>query len=157
MNNTEQPDNTDIILLKILQDNSKLTIKEIAKKVNLSSTPVYERIKRLEDKGYIKRYSAILDPGKLNKGFCVFCNIKLKKHSKECILHFTKSIQTIPEITECYNISGDYDFLLKIFVRDMAHYQIFVQDKLGIIDSVGSLHSEFVLKNFKEANKIPLF
>lgn len=145
----EDLDETDIQILKTLQSNCKLTTKELAAMVNLSPTPVFERVKRLEKDGYIKQYSAVLNNELLNKGFCVFCNIRLKKHSKEYILHFTDAIQKIDEIVECYNISGDYDFLLKIFVSSMAHYQDFVQNKLGVIESVGSLHSLFVLKEMK--------
>lgn len=144
-----QLDETDILILKTLQENCKLTTKELAAIVHLSPTPVFERVRRLEKEGYIKQYSAILDNELLNNGFCVFCNIRLKKHSKEYILHFTDAIQKIDEIVECYNISGDYDFLLKIFVSSMAHYQDFVQNKLGVIESVGSLHSLFVLKEMK--------
>lgn len=152
----ETLDDIDLQLLRILQSNSNLTTKELAAQVNLSSTPVYERVKLLEKKGYIKRYAAILNHELLNNGFCVFCNIRLKKHSREYIIHFTEAIMKIDEITECYNISGDYDFMLKIMVRNMAHYQDFVQNKLGVIESVGSLHSSFVLKEVKQTYEIPL-
>ncbi len=149
-------DATDIRILEILQDNSNITTKELAERVNLSATPVFERIKRLEKEGYIKKYVAIVDGQKVNNGFCVFCNIRLKKHSKECIIHFTKSIMKVREITECYNISGDYDFMLKICVNSMAHYQEFVENVLGTIESIGSLHSLFVLKEVKQTYSVPI-
>lgn len=149
-------DEIDLQLLRILQKNSDLTTKELAAQVHLSPTPVYERIKLLKKNGYIKKYAAILNNELLNNGFCVFCNIRLKKHSRKYILHFKEAIMLIDEITECYNISGDYDFMLKIIVRSMDHYQDFVQNKLGTIESIGSLHSLFVLKEVKQTYEIPL-
>lgn len=142
-------DDIDLELLRLLQANCNLTTKELADKVHLSPTPVFERIRQLEASGYILGYSALLNRKLLNHGFCVFCNIRLKKHSRNYIIHFKKAIKKIDEITECYNISGDYDFMLKIYVTDMEHYQDFVQNKLGTIESVGSLHSLFVLEEVK--------
>lgn len=156
MTKNDKLDDIDIEILRQLQENSNQTTKEIAAKVHLSPTPVFERIRQLEKSGYIKKYTAILDGDKLSKGFCVFCNIRLKKHSGEYIVHFTTAVMDIPEITECYNISGDYDFMLKIQVNSMAHYQDFVQNVLGNIESVGSLHSLFVLKTVKETYAIPV-
>lgn len=149
-------DNTDVSILKNLQNNSALTIKELAATVNLSPTPVFERVKRLERDGYIKKYVAILDASKLNNGFIVFCNIRLKQHSKELGKQFMTAIMTIDEITECYNVSGEYDFMLKIFVRDMRHYQDFVLNTLGEIESIGSLHSSFVMGETKNTYGIPI-
>lgn len=151
-----QLDDIDIQILKVLQDNCKLTTKELAAHVHLSPTPVFERVKRMEKEGIIRQYSAILNNELLDNGFCVFCNIRLKKHSKEYILHFIDSIMKIDEIVECYNISGDYDFMLKILVSSMSHYQEFVQNKLGVIESIGSLHSLFVLKEMKHTHGIKL-
>ncbi|MDD3063938.1 MAG: Lrp/AsnC family transcriptional regulator [Massilibacteroides sp.] len=152
----ENIDNTDINLLKLLQENSNITTKELAQKVNLSSTPVFERVKQLEKKGYIKKYMAVLDEEKLNRGFIVFCNIKLKQHSKTYGQGFMKAILTIDEIVECYNISGEFDFMLKIYVRDMKEYQDFVLNRLGIIDSIGSLQSIFVMAETKHNYGIPI-
>ena len=150
-------DDIDKKLLELLQENSKYTTKELAAKVNLSATPVFERIKNLEEKGYIKKYTAILNPEKIHNGFSVYCNIRLKKHSQEYMLNFMAAIKEIKEITECYNVSGDYDFMLKIYVQNMEHYQLFVQEKLGVIDSIGSLHSIFVLKEVKQTFSLPIY
>jgi len=150
-------DNIDIKLLELLQDNAKFTTKELAFKVNLSPTPVFERIRNLERNGYIEKYTAILNPEKIQVGFSVYCNIRLKKHSQEYILNFISAIKNIKEVTECYNVSGDYDFMLKIYVQNMAHYQSFVQNKLGIIDSIGSLHSIFVMKEVKQTFSLPIY
>ncbi len=154
--NVDKIDDIDMEILRQLQRNANQTTKELAAHVNLSPTPVFERVKQLERNGYIKRYTVILDNEKLSKGFCVFCNIRLKKHSGECIVDFCNAVEEIVEITECYNISGDYDFMLKIQVNSMAHYQAFVQNVLGTIDSVGSIHSLFVLKTVKDSHALPL-
>ncbi len=149
-------DAIDVKLLKLLQRNSNLTTKELANKVNLSSTPVFERVKRLEQSGYIKQYVAILDADKLDKGLTVFCNIKLSQHTKEIGNAFVHDIKAIDEVTECYNISGDYDFLLKILVKDMKHYQDFVLNGLGSVKNVGSAHSTFVMGEIKHTTAVPL-
>lgn len=145
----EHLDEIDLKLLKILHQNSNYTTKELAQQVNLSASPVFERVKRLEKTGYIKKYIAILDDEKLNQGFVVFCNIKLKQHDRNIGHKFVEDILKIDEVTECYNISGDYDFLLKVNVRDMRHYQDFVFNKLGSVTSIGSTHSTFVMAQIK--------
>ncbi|TFD99054.1 Lrp/AsnC family transcriptional regulator [Dysgonomonas capnocytophagoides] len=153
----EKLDATDIKILGVLQKDSKLTTKEIAKLVNLSPTPVFERQKRLEREGYIKRYTAELDPEKLGCNLIVFCSIKLKQHTKENGFQFMEAINQIDTITNCYNISGDYDFMLKIYVQDMKHYQDFVLNTLGEIDAIGSLHSTFVIGEVKNTRSIPIY
>ena len=116
---------------------------------DLSSTPVFERLKRLENSGYIKKYIAVLDAEKLNQGFVVFCSVKLVRLNKDIAFEFTRIIQEIPEVTECYNISGDYDYLLKIHAPNMKYYQEFILNVLGTIDSLGSLRSTFVMDEVK--------
>lgn len=152
----EKLDETDIRILQELQKDGKLTAKELAAKVNLSSSPTFERQKRLEREGYIERYTALVNPQKVGNGFIVFCNIQLKKHGKEIGEQFMAAVQDIEEVTECYNTSGDYDFMMKVYVRDMAHYQDFVLNTLGVIDSIGQLHSVFVIGEVKNSHAIPL-
>ncbi|AJH15877.1 Lrp/AsnC family transcriptional regulator [Myroides profundi] len=147
-------DETDLKLLRILCDNSNLTTKEIAQQVNLSATPVFERIKRLEKEGFIKKYIALIDAEKLNKGFIVFCNIKLKQHERFINNKFVEDIMLIDEVVECYNISGDFDFILKVYANDMKHYQDFVFNKLAMVDSIGSTHSSFVMREIKNTHNI---
>lgn len=149
-------DNIDLQILRLLQKNSALTTKELARLVNLSVSPVFERVKRLEKNGYIKKYCAILNAEKLSRGFVVICNVRLKHHSKEMGKQFTEAIMPIEEITECFNISGDYDFMLKIHVESMQHYQDFVLNTLGEIDSIGNLQSLFVMGEIKNSYAIPL-
>lgn len=146
---TEKLDKVDLQILRTLQENARLTTKELAAQVSLSSTPVFERLKRLEREGYIKKYIAVLDADKLNQGFVVFCNVKLRRMNKDIAMEFTRIIQNIPEVTECYNISGSYDYLLKIQAPNMKYYQEFIINVLGTIDSLGSLESMFVMDEVK--------
>ena len=143
-------DETDLQILKTLQRNAKLTTKELAEAVHLTPTPVFERQKRLERQGYIKKYVAILDPEKLGLGLQVFCKVKLKQINHEIADAFTRRIMRIPEVTECYNTSGAYDYLLKVRARDMKQYQEFILTKLGEIESVGSIESTFVMSEVKQ-------
>lgn len=146
-----QLDQTDLQLLRILQQDCRLTTKELAKRVNLSSTPVYDRVKRLEKEGYIRKYVAILDFEKLNRGFAVYCNVKLNKINAIVASEFINHIKKLPEVTECYNISGDFDYLLKVQSSNMKHYQRFLLEKLGVLNSVSSIQSVFVMDNVKMA------
>ena len=146
---TEKLDKVDLQILRTLQENARLNTKELAAQVSLSSTPVFERLKRLEREGYIKKYIAVLDADKLNQGFVVFCNVKLRRMNKDIAMEFTRIIQNIPEVTECYNISGSYDYLLKIHAPNMKYYQEFIINVLGTIDSLGSLESMFVMDEVK--------
>ena len=146
---TEKLDKVDLQILRTLQENARLTTKELAAQVSLSSTPVFERLIRLEREGYIKKYIAVLDADKLNQGFVVFCNVKLRRMNKDIAMEFTRIIQNIPEVTECYNISGSYDYLLKIHAPNMKYYQEFIINVLGTIDSLGSLESMFVMDEVK--------
>lgn len=152
----EQLDKTDLQILRILQENSKLTTKELAARVSLSSTPVFERLKRLEQQGYIKKYVAVLDAEKLNRGFVVFCCVKLRRMNKDIAIEFTEMIRKVPEVTECYNVSGEMDYLLKIHAPNMKYYQEFLINVLGTIDSLGSVQSSFVMHEVKHDYGIAL-
>ncbi len=145
------PDETDYQILRTLQKNAKLTTKELADAVHLTPTPVFERQKRLERNGYIKKYVAILDPERLGKGLLVFVKVKLKQINREIADDFERRIRHIPEVTECYNTSGTYDYLLKIRAADMHEYQQLVLNKLGTIETLASLESTFVMSEVKHA------
>lgn len=149
-------DETDIRILRKLQENSRLTNKELAAQIHLSSTPTFERVKRLEREGYIKGYMAVIDAEKVSRGFVAFCYLKMKQHTYENSMRIMEAVQTIDEIAECYNISGDYDFLLKIYAKDMKAYQEFLLRILGDLDCIGSLSSSFVLGEVKNSHTIPL-
>ncbi len=146
----ETLDETDLQILRTLQKNAKLTTKELADAVHLTPTPVFERQKRLERKGYIKKYVAIIDPEKLNQGLLVFCKVKLSQINHEIADTFTRRVMRIPEVTECYNTSGAYDYLLKVRAADMKQYQQFVLNKLGDIEHVSSIESTFVMSEVKQ-------
>lgn len=152
----ENLDRTDILILRELQKDAKLTVKELAAKVNLSPSPTFERQKRLEREGYIKRYAAIVDPIKTGNGIMVLCNVRLKHHNKEFSRQFTAVIAGIDEVVECFNTSGDYDYMLKIYARNMQDYQNFVLGTLGDLDCIGSLHSIFVIGEVKNTLSVPL-
>ncbi|MCJ8154389.1 Lrp/AsnC family transcriptional regulator [Chryseobacterium sp. SSA4.19] len=149
-------DNKDKHLLMLLQKDAKLTVKELAKEVNLSPSPVFERVKRLEQEGYIKKYTAVLDPEKLSLGITVYCQLKLKSNDSDLAIEFEQEIMKIEEVAECYSISGDFDFLLKVYVKDMKQYQDFVFNVLGAVPSIGSTHSTFVMAEVKNIHGLTI-
>ena len=153
--NTEL-DDIDKKILRILQRDSHLTVKELAARVHLSPSPVFERQKRLEREGYIERYMAVVNSHRVGNGIMVLCNIRLKQHTQELIQEFMDVVQSIDEITECYNTRGDYDFLIKVYARDMKCYQQFMLNTLGTIDCIGSLHSIFVIDETKNTRGVPV-
>lgn len=156
MNNNDTLDETDRKILRILQRNSDLTVKELAAKLHLSTSPTFERQKRLERDGYIERYMAVVNPHKVGNGIMVLCNIRLKQHSQELIQEFMNVVQNLEEITECYNTSGDYDFLIKVYAHDMKSYQQFMLNTLGTINCIGSLHSIFIIDETKNTHGVPI-
>ena len=150
----ENLDQIDLKILRTLQKNAKLTTKELAEAVNLTPTPVFERQKRLEKQGYIKRYVAVLDPDKLNQSLMVICMVKLQQINNSIAQRFMAEINKLPEVIECYNTSGNYDYMLKVRSSDMKHYQEFILNKLGVIENVGSIESTFVMSEVKQNNGI---
>ena len=149
MNETERLDRTDILILHALLHNARITNKELAAQIHLSPSPTFERWKRLEREGYIKKYIAVLDANKLNRGFVVFCCVKLNKLNTDTANDFTERIRNIPEVTECYNISGHFDYMMKINSLDMKQYQQFLINVLGRIEIVASIESTFVMEEVK--------
>lgn len=149
-------DSIDIAILRTLQEDASLTNKEVAARVHLSPTPVFERIKRLHEQGYIKGYVAVLDAEKLDCSFIAFCYIKMKQHTFENADTFMRAVQQMEEVGECYNISGDYDFLLKVYVSSMKEYQQFVLRILGELDCIGGLNSSFVMGEVKNTHAVPV-
>lgn len=152
----ENLDSIDIKLLKLLQQNSRLTTKELAQEVGLSISPVYERVKRLESEGYIDRYVALLSPCKLNLGFMAFIGVQLKRQTPEGAREFVEKVQNIPEVTECFSVVGHYDFILKVYAPDIHYYRTFVLDVLGSVDSVGHIQSTFAMSMVKGTTALPL-
>ena len=149
-------DKTDLRILKILQENGRITIKELSQKVHLSPTPVFDRVRRMESSGVIERYTTVLNAAKLGQGFIVFCSVKLRRMGKDIANDFVARVKDIPEVAECYNISGDFDYLLKIYAPDMQYYNNFLINTLGTIDSLGSVQSSFVMSEIKNSCGLPL-
>lgn len=145
----KQMDATDKKLLELLQQDTKKTTKELSVKLNLSVTAVYERIKKLEREGFIEKYVVLLNRNKINKGFVVFCHLKLLQHTKEFINQFEKEVVKLNEVLECFHVSGDYDYILKICVKDMQEYREFMVTKLTTLQHIGSTHSTFMIGEVK--------
>lgn len=147
-------DNKDLSILRLLQDNARITVKEIAETIHLSTTPVHERIKRMEESGVIKQYATLLDYSKVKKGLMVICYVSLKQHSKNAGDKFIKTINQIDEVIECYNISGEFDFMLKVVAEDMNAYYDFHVNKLSSIENMGNVQSVFVMGVIKETHRV---
>jgi Lrp/AsnC family leucine-responsive transcriptional regulator len=147
-------DDTDKRLLALLQEDSKKTTKQYALSLNLSTTAVYERIKKLEREGVITNYVALVDKKKVNRSFTVLCQVRLSQHTKDNVLRFERQIQQLDEVSECNHVSGDYDYILTIHVSDMAAYREFMITKLTAIDQIGSTQSSFVINPVKKSTAI---
>ena len=142
-------DEIDIRILRALQENARISTKQLAAMVNLSVTPVFERLKKLEAGGFILKYMAVLDAARLGRGFTVYCSVKLKQMTRNVAEEFISLIRNIPQVSECYNISGEYDYLLKIQAPDMKYYNDFLINVLGTSDAIGSVLSSFVMREIK--------
>lgn len=143
-------------LLEMLQTDCKQTTKALASRLYLSVTAVYERVKKLEQQGIVTKYVAVLDKNKVGKGFVVFCHLKLVQHSKNNIAIFERRVAELHEVLECHHVSGDYDYILKIVVRDMDEYRLFLVNKLTALEQIGSTHSTFVISEVKYSNVVVL-
>ncbi len=147
-------DSIDKKLLHLLQTDAKKTTKELALKLNLSVTAVYERIKKLEREGIIEKYVALINRLKVEKGFVVFCHLKLIQHTREFVTTFENEITQLKEVIECHHVSGDYDYILKIVVKDMEEYREFLVNKLTTLQHIGSTHSTFMISEVKNTTVI---
>ena len=144
-----QLDDTDIKILRALQLDAKVNTKELSEQLHISKTPIYERIKRLENDGYIKGYTALVDNKKVGLPLIIFCNVSLAVHDDEHIQRFKNEITGIDEIMECYSTGGIYDFFLKIVLKDLDAYNQFVFEKLTKVHGIVKMQSSFVLSEIK--------
>lgn len=142
-------DKTDAQILELLQADALLTNKELADKLGKTTTPVYERVKKLENEGYIIKYTAVVDKHKIGKSLIAFTNVQLKQHSQNNISNFEKMIIKFDEVMECYHMTGMYDYLLKIIITDMPAYQDFIVNKLSKLTDIGTVQSSFVMTEVK--------
>ncbi len=149
-------DKIDKKLLHYLQKDSKMTTKALSVYLNLSATAVYERIKKLERNGVIEKYIALINKEKIEKSFVVFCQIKLVQHKNTYVKKFEREVIKFNEVLECYNISGDYDYFLKVVVKNMDAYHNFLNDKLTTLDHISSAHSTFIMNEVKHTLAVNL-
>ncbi len=143
-------DTIDRKILMLLQQNSKMNIKEVALKVGLTATPTYDRIKRLEKSGIITKYVAELNKEKVGLDLVVFCQVTLQVHSKKLITQFENAVEKMPEVIGCFHIAGNFDYLLKIVTPSIKSYQFFLKNKLSVLESVANVQSNFVMSTVKE-------
>src|SRR6195952_3107366 len=147
-------DDKDLAILHLLQKNARITVKEISDLVHLSTTPVHERIKRMEASGVIKQYATLLDHTKVKKGLMVICYVSLKEHNKNAGVKFIETMHELNEVIECYNISGEFDFMLKVVSEDMNAYYDFHVNKLSQIENMGHVQSIFVMGIIKQTHQL---
>jgi len=145
-------DEKDLAILRLLQNNARITVKEVADQIHLSTTPVHERIKRLESTGVIKQYATLIDGTKVKKGLMVICYVSLNQHSKKTGGQFIKLINELPEVVECYSISGEFDFMLKIVTEDMNSCYHFHVNKLSQAENIGQVQSVFIMGVVKQTH-----
>lgn len=141
----EQLDHIDRAILECLSENAKQSLKEIAEQIGLSTTPTFERIKRLERTGVIAKYTVQLDRKKVGRGLCVFCHVTLREHKLEMLEGFERKVVGLKQVEQCYHVAGDHDYLLFISVSDMEEYEHFLKNELTAIPSIANVHSSFVL------------
>ncbi len=149
-------DTTDLAILKMLQTDARLTIKEIAAQLSLSTTPVFERIKRLDKQGVIEKYVAVLNQRLLGKKLIAFVDISMKDHGKEAIEGFVDVVIDYPEVLECHHVTGESDFHLKVVIEDIEMYNHFVLNKLSTVPNIGKVESRFSLSERKQTNVLDL-
>src|SRR5215510_13254014 len=145
-------DQKDLAILRLLQQNARITVKEISDKVHLSTTPVFERIKWMEETGVIKQYATLVNHAKVNKNLMVICYVSLRQHNKTSGTKFIKAINEMNEVIECYNISGEFDFMLKVVVENMDSYYDFHVNRLSEIENIGNVQSTFVMGVVKQTH-----
>lgn len=148
-------DSVDLRILRLLQQDAKLNVKEIAIRLNLTKTPVYERIRRLERDQVIERYVAMVNRKKVGASIVVFVSGKLQVSKFEQTQEFYESINALPEVMECYLMSGEYDFLLKVIVKDLDDYHAFYSERLSQVPRVSYVSSSFVMDEVKKSTVLP--
>ncbi len=149
-------DPTDLEILRILQENAKTTAKEIAAQLNITASPVYDRIRRLEERGFIRKYVAILDKAHFELPVTSFCQVSMRYHDEAFIEQFEEQVQALEEVQECFHMGGKVDFILKINSKSLEGYHEFIKYKLSKIENIGVLNSSFVLKEIKHSSSLPI-
>lgn len=153
---SEHLDDVDIAILRELQSDARLTIRQLSARLHRSPSPIFERVRRLEREGYIHSYVTVLDAERLGRGFQVFCQVKMKELNTTVAERFVAAVEKFDEVTECYNISGNHDFLLKVCASSMSDYRKFTLEKLGTIEGVVSIETTFVMCQHKRVLGLPI-
>ena len=149
-------DTIDRRILSELQYNADLSMQELGDRVGLSHTPCWRRVKRLEERGIVKRRVALLDAEQLDLAVNVFVNVSLRRHQENALNRFETAVQDVPEVVECYSVSGETDFLLRVVVADVTAYERLVKATLVHMPEVGNLTSTFALRQVKYTTALPL-
>ena len=149
-------DRTDRRILNTLQGNGRIANVELAREVNLTPTPCLERVKRLEKEGFITRYVALLDPVKANAALCAYIEVQLASTTTEAVQLFNQQMLSLAEVQECQMVAGGFDYLIKIRVADMAHYQRFLGEKLASISDISQTHTYVVIQDVKSETAIKI-
>lgn len=149
-------DALDVRILNILQDNARITTLELAEQVGLSPTPCARRVKRLEDDGLIQRYVTLLDEKKAGLDLSVFISVRLRAQTAETMEKFERSVRSIPEISECYLVSGVHDYLLHLRVADVDALREFLRNRLVTIEGIAEAQSSIVLDKVKYSTALTL-
>ncbi|WP_140939580.1 Lrp/AsnC family transcriptional regulator [Sphingobacterium lumbrici] len=144
-----QLDDTDVKLLRLLQQDATLSNKELSFKLHKSIAAIHERVKKLKVQGYIKRVVAIVDRHKIGIGLISFSQVFLKAHTAEVLNEFERDVAKFPEVMECYQMAGSYDFMLRIATKDMDAYHMFLRHKLAVLPQVNTVQTYFVLSETK--------
>ena len=148
-------DELDLSILKRLQENGKITNLQLSKDIGLSPAPTLERVKKLEHNGFIESYHALVDESKLDIGISAFMQISLIRQRDNAIINFIQQINLIDEVMECYNVTGQADYLLKIMVKDIGDFDTLVKEKLTPIEEIRNMHSMIVISKDKYSKVLP--
>lgn len=151
-----QFDNIDTRILKVLQDNAYLSNAELSERIGISPSPCWRRVKRLQQKGVIRRRVTLLDPTIVGLPVSVFVRVSLERQIEAALETFENAVLSRPEVMECYLMTGDSDYLLRVVVADLAAYERFMVDYLTKINGVASINSSFALKQVKYSTALPL-
>ncbi len=149
-------DSIDRKILEVLQRDASLSNAQIASQVGLSVSPCWRRIQRLERDGVIRGRVALLDPARLGLGVVVFASVKLSSHGRQALPEFESAIREYPEVLECYTVTGEVDFILRVVTRDMQSYERFLRDHLLQMPTVAEVHSTIALTQVKYTTAVPL-
>ena len=149
-------DNTDRAILNLLQKDATMSINELAEKVNLSTTPCWKRIKRLESDGIIKARVALLDSVKVDLNVSVFVHIKTHRHDSEWLHQFSEAVQKFDEVVECYRMAGEWDYLIRVVVKDIEAFDRFYKKLVNNIDGLADVTSSFSMEEIKYTTRLPI-